>query len=158
MPATSAIWNGISTAAFQPAVLADLRVGGTELEIRARRLLAEHGPRGGRPCTVVFDLHSTTSAMGNSLVLYGRRPADLALAAALQARLGLPIYLHEADDSQTGFLVETLALRPGDRGGTRAPGGDPGAHLSPDPAGPGGGPGRPGGSAVWAACGCPGSW
>jgi aspartoacylase len=44
--------------------------------------------------------------MGNSLVLYGRRPADLALAAALQARLGLPIYLHEGDPSQTGFLVE----------------------------------------------------
>jgi aspartoacylase len=90
---------------FQPAVLADLHVRGPELE-QARRLLAQHGPRGGRPCSVVFDLHSTTSAMGNSLVLYGRRPADLALAAAVQARLGLPIYLHEADDSQTGFLVE----------------------------------------------------
>jgi aspartoacylase len=44
--------------------------------------------------------------MGNSLVVYGRRPADLALAAGIQARLGLPVYLHEADDAQTGFLVE----------------------------------------------------
>ena len=44
--------------------------------------------------------------MGNCLVVYGRRPADLALAAGIQARLGLPIYLHEADATQTGFLVE----------------------------------------------------
>jgi aspartoacylase len=44
--------------------------------------------------------------MGNSLVVYGRRRADLALAAGIQARLGLPIYLHEADAAQTGFLVE----------------------------------------------------
>jgi aspartoacylase len=44
--------------------------------------------------------------MGNSLVVYGRRPADLALAAGIQARLGLPVYLHEADAAQTGFLVE----------------------------------------------------
>jgi aspartoacylase len=38
--------------------------------------------------------------------VYGRRPADLALAAGIQARLGLPVYLHEADEAQTGFLVE----------------------------------------------------
>jgi aspartoacylase len=73
---------------------------------RARELLARFGPQGARPCLVVVDLHSTTSAMGNALVVYGRRPADLALAAALQARLGLPIYLHEADATQNGFLVE----------------------------------------------------
>jgi aspartoacylase len=90
---------------FRPDLLADPQDQGPELE-RARQLLAVHGPEGERPCAVVFDLHSTTSAMGNSLVLYGRRPADLALAAALQARLGLPIYLHEGDPSQTGFLVE----------------------------------------------------
>ena len=78
-----------------------------ELEIqRARELLARFGPEGSAPCPVVIDLHSTTSAMGNSLVVYGRRPADLALAAGIQARLGLPIYLHEADNAQTGFLVE----------------------------------------------------
>ena len=44
--------------------------------------------------------------MGNALVVYGRRPPDLALAAGVQARLGLPVYLHEADAAQTGFLVE----------------------------------------------------
>ncbi|QVL53353.1 MAG: aspartoacylase [Cyanobium sp. M30B3] len=90
---------------FRPDLLADPQAQGPDLE-RARQLLAHHGPAGQHPCAVAFDLHSTTSAMGNSLVLYGRRPADLALAAALQARLGLPIYLHEGDPSQTGFLVE----------------------------------------------------
>lgn len=73
---------------------------------RARELLALHGPGGERPCAVALDLHSTTAAMGNALVLYGRRPTDLALAAAIQADLGLPIYLHEADAAQTGFLIE----------------------------------------------------
>jgi len=90
---------------FDPALLADASRSEREL-VRARELLARHGPDGERPCAVVLDLHSTTSAMGNSLVVYGRRPADLALAAAIQARLGLPIYLHEADQAQTGFLVE----------------------------------------------------
>jgi aspartoacylase len=76
-----------------------------ELE-QARALLGRHGPQAPQPCQVVFDLHSTTAAMGNCLVVYGRRPADLALAAALQGRLGLPVYLHEADSAQTGYLVE----------------------------------------------------
>ena len=90
---------------FAPALLAD--PSRTELEIvRARELLAQFGPAGHASCPVVIDLHSTTSGMGNSLVVYGRRPADLALAAAIQAELGLPIYLHEADAAQTGFLVE----------------------------------------------------
>jgi aspartoacylase len=90
---------------FAPALLADPAAAGPDLE-RAREILALHGPQGRQPCAVALDLHSTTSAMGNSLVVYGRRPTDLALAAALQARLGLPIYLHEADPRQTGFLVE----------------------------------------------------
>ncbi len=90
---------------FDPALLADPGATGPDLD-RAREILAAHGPRGRRPCAVALDLHSTTSAMGNALVVYGRRPTDLALAAALQARLGLPIYLHEADSAQTGFLVE----------------------------------------------------
>ena len=90
---------------FAPELLADPARQDREIQ-RARTLLASHGPAGERPCPVVIDLHSTTSAMGNSLVVYGRRPADLALAAAIQARLGLPIYLHEADHAQTGFLVE----------------------------------------------------
>ncbi|MEO1004105.1 MAG: aspartoacylase [Cyanobacteria bacterium J06638_7] len=90
---------------FAPALLDDPAAKGPDLE-RAREMLALHGPEGRQSCGVVVDLHSTTSAMGNALVVYGRRPADLALAAALQARLGLPIYLHEADPAQTGFLVE----------------------------------------------------
>jgi aspartoacylase len=90
---------------FTPELLADTSRAEREVQ-RARDLLAAHGPEGSRPCAVVLDLHSTTSAMGNSLVVYGRRPADLALAAGIQARLGLPVYLHEADAAQTGFLVE----------------------------------------------------
>jgi aspartoacylase len=72
---------------------------------RARELLARHGPEGNEPCLVAIDLHSTTAAMGNSLVLYNRQPASLALAAALQRRLGLPIYLHESDPHQSGYLA-----------------------------------------------------
>ncbi|MEB3330931.1 MAG: aspartoacylase [Synechococcaceae cyanobacterium] len=72
----------------------------------ARALLARHGPSGEQPCLVALDLHSTTAAMGNCLVLYGRRPADLGLAAAIQERLGLPMYLHEGVPSQTGHLAE----------------------------------------------------
>ncbi len=76
-----------------------------ELEVlRARQLLARHGPEGSKPCLVAIDLHSTTAAMGNSLVLYNRQPASLALAAVLQRRLGLPIYLHESDPRQSGYL------------------------------------------------------
>ena len=90
---------------FVPELLADSSRKEADLQ-RARQLLACHGPDAEAPSLVVLDLHSTTSAMGNSLVLYGRRPADLALAAGLQGELGLPIYLHEADASQTGFLVE----------------------------------------------------
>lgn len=92
---------------FQPDRLAAPSSEADPLELqRARELLDRFGPAGARACAVALDLHSTTSAMGNALVLYGRRPADLALAAALQGRLGLPVYLHEADASQTGFLVE----------------------------------------------------
>ena len=90
---------------FDPALLADPSRQELELQ-RARELLAAYGPEGRNPCAVALDLHSTTSAMGNSVVVYGRRPADLALAAGIQARLGLPVYLHEADAAQTGFLVE----------------------------------------------------
>ena len=60
----------------------------TEWEIiRARELLHFYGPAGVQPCQVAIDLHSTTAAMGNCLVVYGRRPADLALAALIQAEL-----------------------------------------------------------------------
>ena len=90
---------------FAPERLADPDQQQLEMG-RARQLLSQFGPGGERPCWAAFDLHSTTSAMGNTLVVYGRRPADLALAAAIQAELGLPVYLHEGDRSQTGFLVE----------------------------------------------------
>ena len=90
---------------FDPTLLADASRCEREV-VRARQLLAAHGPEGQQPCVAVLDLHSTTSAMGNSLVVYGRRPEDLALAAGIQHRLGLPVYLHEADQAQTGFLVE----------------------------------------------------
>lgn len=90
---------------FDPALLQ--ATGPVPLEVeRARQLLAACGPTGATPCLVAIDLHSTTAAMGNSLVVYGRRPADLALAAALQSDLGLPVYLHEADARQTGYLCE----------------------------------------------------
>ncbi|MCT0249923.1 aspartoacylase [Synechococcus sp. CS-197] len=74
--------------------------------LQALALLQQFGPEGQTPCDLVVDLHSTTSAMGNCLVVYGRRPVDLALAALVQHRLGLPIYLHEADAAQQGFLAE----------------------------------------------------
>jgi len=91
---------------FEPALLAD--PGRRELEVdRARELLDRHGPAAATsPCLAALDLHSTTAAMGNCLVVYGRRPTDLALAAGLQRLLGLPVYLHEDDPSQRGFLVE----------------------------------------------------
>jgi aspartoacylase len=77
-----------------------------ELEVhRAQELLACHGPAGSDPAQVLLDLHSTTAAMGSCLVVYGERPADLALAAACQGQLGLPIYLHGTDSRQNGFMV-----------------------------------------------------
>ena len=90
---------------FDPTLLAEASPGQAEL-VRARELVDRFGPAGLEPCSVALDLHSTTAAMGNALVVYGRRPADLALAAALQHRLGLPVYLHEGDASQVGYLVE----------------------------------------------------
>jgi len=90
---------------FHPALWDGASSGQDEL-VRARELVDQFGPAGLEPCRVVLDLHSTTSSMGNCLVVYGRRPADLALAAGIQGQLGLPIYLHEADGAQTGFLVE----------------------------------------------------
>ncbi len=75
--------------------------------LRANELSSTYGPKGTNPCQIALDFHSTTSAMGSSVVVYGRRPSDLGLASLIQARLGLPIYLHEGDQSQTGFLVES---------------------------------------------------
>ena len=75
--------------------------------IRAREIVDTFGPEGSKSCQIAIDFHSTTSAMGSSIVIYGRRPADLAIASLLQSRLGLPVYLHESDNTQMGFLVES---------------------------------------------------
>ena len=73
---------------------------------RAEYLIKSFGINGSQPCQVAIDLHTTTSSMGTSIVLYGRRKKDFYLAAMLQNKFGLPIYLHERDQHQTGFLVE----------------------------------------------------
>ena len=73
---------------------------------RAKFLVENFGIQGFDPCEIAIDLHTTTSNMGSSIVLYGRRIKDFCLAALLQHKFGLPIYLHEKDKKQTGFLVE----------------------------------------------------
>ena len=73
---------------------------------RAEQIVKEFGPESPNGCQVVLDLHTTTASMGTSLVMYGRRKKDFYLAAILQNKFGLPIYLHEKDSQQTGFLVE----------------------------------------------------
>ncbi len=74
---------------------------------RASELVNLYGEKGENPCQIALDFHTTTASMGSCLVVYGRREADLALASLIQNQLGLPIYLHEADQKQTGFLVES---------------------------------------------------
>ncbi len=79
-----------------------------DLEVcRARELLQNYGSKGFNPSQLVIDFHSTTAAMGSSIVVYGRRPADLAIVSLIQKKTGLPIYLHEGDQAQKGFLVES---------------------------------------------------
>jgi len=73
---------------------------------RANVLVDQFGSKGSKPCQIAIDLHTTTSNMGTSIVMYGRRNKDFCLAALLQNKFGLPIYLHEKDATQTGFLVE----------------------------------------------------
>ena len=74
---------------------------------RANQLVQLYGNSGENPCQIALDFHTTTASMGSCLVIYGRRDADLALAGLIQNKLGLPIYLHESDKKQTGFLVES---------------------------------------------------
>tara|TARA_B100000965_G_scaffold102150_1_gene83960 strand:+ start:1789 stop:2706 length:918 start_codon:yes stop_codon:yes gene_type:complete len=74
---------------------------------RANQLVQLYGSKGENPCQIALDFHTTTSSMGSCLVIYGRRNTDLALAGLIQNKLGLPIYLHESDKKQTGFLVES---------------------------------------------------
>ena len=73
---------------------------------RANFLVDQFGIHGSKPCQIAIDLHTTTANMGTSIVMYGRRMKDFCLAALLQNKYGLPIYLHEKDKKQTGFLVE----------------------------------------------------
>ena len=73
---------------------------------RAKFLVEKFGVNGSDPCEIAIDLHTTTANMGTSIVMYGRREKDFCLAALLQNKFGLPIYLHEKDEQQTGFLVE----------------------------------------------------
>ena len=73
---------------------------------RAKFLVKKFGINGHEPCEIAIDLHTTTANMGTSIVMYGRRIKDFCLAALLQNKFGLPIYLHEKDVNQTGFLVE----------------------------------------------------
>ncbi len=73
---------------------------------RANFLVNQFGDNGNYPCNIAIDLHTTTANMGTSIVMYGRRSKDFCLAALLQNKFGLPIYLHENDMQQTGFLVE----------------------------------------------------
>ena len=73
---------------------------------RANFLVEKFGVNGSEPCEIAIDLHTTTANMGTSIVMYGRRRQDFCLAALLQHKFGLPIYLHEKDEKQTGFLVE----------------------------------------------------
>ena len=74
---------------------------------RANFLFDQFGITGSEPCQIAIDLHTTTSNMGTSIVMYGRRVKDFCLAALLQNKFGLPIYLHENDKEQKGFLVES---------------------------------------------------
>ncbi len=74
---------------------------------RANELVNLYGEGGENPCQIALDFHTTTASMGSCLVVYGRRDADLALASLIQNQLGLPVYLHESDHKQTGFLVES---------------------------------------------------
>jgi len=73
---------------------------------RAKFLVDQFGINGSKPCQIAIDLHTTTANMGTSIVMYGRRVKDFCLAALLQNKFGLPIYLHEKDKAQSGFLVE----------------------------------------------------
>ena len=79
----------------------------TNYEIdRANFLVKNFGINSSEPCQIAIDLHTTTANMGTSIVMYGRRNKDFCLAALLQYKFGLPIYLHENDKNQNGFLVE----------------------------------------------------
>ena len=85
----------------------DFNTSENNYEIKRANFLVQHfGKNGYEPCEIAIDLHTTTANMGTSIVMYGRRTKDLCLAALIQNKFSLPIYLHENDLQQTGFLVE----------------------------------------------------
>ena len=98
--------NNDLNRSFQTESLSSINASNLE-GIRANQLVKLYGISGENPCQIALDFHTTTASMGSCLVVYGRREADLALAALIQKKLGLPIYLHESDKKQTGFLVES---------------------------------------------------
>ena len=76
--------------------------------VRARELVDTYGPRSNDPHDLVLDLHTTTAAMGSSVVVIGERPADLALAALVHQAVGMPVYLFQINEDhpeECGFLV-----------------------------------------------------
>lgn len=75
---------------------------------RARELVDTYGPDGRNPHGLVLDLHTTTAAMGSSVVVCGERPVDLALAALVHQAVGMPVYLFQINEDhpeECGFLV-----------------------------------------------------
>ena len=71
---------------FRPDLLAVAAAGTSAVDremARAHSLVNQFGPEAPESCAVALDLHSTTAAMGSSLVVYGRRPCSRAA--------GLPI-------------------------------------------------------------------
>ena len=92
---------------FTEALLRDQSSTISEV-IRARQLVDTYGPSGKEPHSLVLDMHTTTAAMGSSVVTCGERPVDLALAALVHQAIGMPIYLFQINEDhpeECGFLV-----------------------------------------------------
>ena len=92
---------------FTEALLRDQGCAVREV-MRAQELMNTYGPHGKNPHHLVLDMHTTTAAMGASVVVYGERPVDFALAALAQQAVGMPVYLFRINESrpeECGFLV-----------------------------------------------------
>ncbi len=92
---------------FTEALLGDQSCAIREV-IRARELVDTYGPHGKDPHNLVLDMHTTTAAMGPSVVTCGERPVDLALAALMHQAVGMPVYLFQINEDhpeECGFLV-----------------------------------------------------
>ncbi len=92
---------------FTEALLGDQNCAIREV-MRARELVDTYGPHGKDPHNLVLDMHTTTAAMGPSVVTCGERPVDLALAALMHQAIGMPVYLFQINEDhpeECGFLV-----------------------------------------------------